>query len=124
MRKRSGNAELLRIFDEDLVKKAVTRTKEILEDPQAKRTEILNAADKIIKFRFAFQDAVRKQAMDQIDIESKQLKLEEQKIKMELLRGASDPNASTSDKAKAYSAVFDPDDKPEGYYDPDPDEED
>ncbi|WP_378347301.1 hypothetical protein [Acinetobacter baumannii] len=122
MRKKSGNADLLRIFDEELIRKAVKRTSEILDDPLAKRTEILNAADKIIKFKFAFQDSVRRQAIDQIDIESRQLKLEEQKIKMELLRGAADPNA-TPDAKKAYSAVFTPEDKPEGYYDPDPEED-
>ncbi|AYD82395.1 hypothetical protein Aci011_025 [Acinetobacter phage vB_AbaM_B09_Aci01-1] len=123
MRKKSGNADLLRIFDDELIRKAVKRTTEILEDPLSKRTEVLNAADKIIKFKFAFQDSVRRQALDQIEFESRQLKLEEQKIKMELLRGAADPNAKPEART-AYSAVFDPKDKPEGYYDPDPDEED
>ncbi|QIW91528.1 hypothetical protein vBAbaMD22_15 [Acinetobacter phage vB_AbaM_D22] len=120
MRRKDPNAEFLRTFDKELMKKAVTKVAEVLDDPLAKRTEILNAADKIIKFKFIFQDAVRKAALDQIEFESRQLKLEEQQIKMELLRGAADPNA-TPESRKAYSEVFDPNDKPEGYYDPDPD---
>lgn len=116
MRKKNGNADILRIFNDELISKAVKKVSEVMEDPLAKRTEVLNAADKIIKFKFMFQDAVRKQALDQIEFESRQLKLEEQKIKMEALRGAVDPNATPEDK-KNYSRVFSPTFKPEGYDD-------
>lgn len=120
MRKKNSNADILRIFNDDLISKAVKKVSEVMEDPLAKRTEILNAADKIIKFKFMFQDAVRKQALDQIEFESRQLKLEEQKIKMEALRGAVDPNSTPEDQKK-YSKIFSPAFKPEGYDDDDED---
>lgn len=117
MRRKSSETDFLRMFDNELVKKAIKKVTEVLEDTVAKRAEVLNAADKIIKYKFMFQSEIRQRAIDQIELESRQLKLEEQKIKMERLRGASNPDLPQEKNTQNYSMVYSPEDKPEGYYD-------
>lgn len=111
MRKRVNNTELLRSID-DSVQTAVEKMVEIINDKSAKRTEVLNASDKIIKLRFQLQESIRKEAIDKIDIEYKQLNLEEKQIKLEALRGLRNPN-STPDQVKTYSRTFTPAMKPD-----------
>lgn len=91
MAKRKTTHELLRDVD-DLMPKAMERLKEVLQDPLAKRTEILNSADKIIKYRFMFQEQLLKEATYKIDLEMKQLSLEEKRIRVEALKGGGNPD--------------------------------
>lgn len=111
MRKRVTNTDLLRSVDES-VQTAVNKMVEIINDATAKRSEILNASDKIIKLRFQLQESIRKEALDKIEIEYKQLNLEEKQIKLEALRGLKDPN-STPEQVKTYSRTFTPAMKPD-----------
>lgn len=114
MQRKGSNQSILRIFDEQLVKDAVDKVKGILVDPKSKNSEILNAADKIIKFKFMFQDAVRRQTLDKIEIEDKELRLEERRLRLEAIRGVANPN-TPPEQARAYSKVFERSFKPEGY---------
>lgn len=111
MRKVVKNTELLRSMD-DSVNLAMEKILNVLKDPQAKNSEILNSADKIIKLRFQLQESIRKEALDKIEIEYKQLNLEEKQIKLEALRGLKNPN-STPEQVKTYSRTFTPAMKPQ-----------
>lgn len=111
MRKRVSNIELLRTVDES-VPAAVAKIVSVLSDPKAKNSEILNSADKLIKLRFQLQENIRKEALDKIEIEYKQLNLEEKKIKLEALRGLKNPN-STPEQVKTYSRTFTPEMRPQ-----------
>lgn len=111
MRKRVNNTELLRSMD-NVVENAIKKLVGVLDDPQAKNSEILNSADKIIKLRFQLQENIRKEALDKIEIEYKQLNLEEKQIKLEALRGLKNPDA-TPEQVRTYSRTFSPDMKPQ-----------
>lgn len=106
MKKRVTNSVLLQSIDA-VVEDAVEKTIKILNNPQAKNTEVLNAADKLIKLRFQIMENSRKEASDKIDMQYKILNLEEKRIKVEALRLAADPNSTPSQRAQA-SRVFDP----------------
>lgn len=107
MSRKVNTTAILKILDHNKIANAIQKVTDVLESTTAKHSEVLNAADKLIKYHFMFQDAARKQVLDAIEIEHKQLALEEKQIKMELLRGATGPNA-TPQKQEAYSRTFNP----------------
>lgn len=87
---------MLRDVDE-MIPKALESLKKVIEDPQAKRSEVLNSADKIIKYRFMFLESIRKEATDKLDLEMKQLSLEEKRIRVERLKNGGDPDQSSGE---------------------------
>ena len=99
------NTSIIRSVDANF-NKAVDKIVKVLNDPMAKNSEVLNAADKIIKLRFIVQDNVRKEVMDRLDIEKKQLDLEEKKIKLDQLRGLPIVGSNSQEGGK-HSTVFD-----------------
>lgn len=108
------NVNLLKDID-NLVGVAVDRTKAILNNASAKNSEVLNAADKIIKLRFALMEAINKEAQHKLDLEAKQLGLIEKRIKVELLQrsaGALPEGVVDEDEGKTYSRPFTSDMKP------------
>lgn len=109
--KRVTNTNLLRTVEES-IPTAIKKIVDVLNSSHSKHSEILNAAEKLIKYRFQFQEALRKEALDKIEIEYKQLNLEEKRIKLEALRGVVTPDA-TPDQVRTYSRVFTPAMKPE-----------
>lgn len=117
-KKTSQNAAFMikLIDDKELATKAVNAIEKILDDPLAKRSEVLNAADKIIKIRFQYQDSIRRQAIDSLDLEIKQITLEEKRISLENLTGirtVGDDNTDDGDRNLPYSRPFEPSMKPE-----------
>ena len=106
MRKAVKSVELLRKV-EGAVESSIQTLMDVVTNKQAKLSEVINSADKIIKLRFALQDSIQKEALAKIELEYKQLNLEEKRIKLEALRGIASPD-STPDQKKEYSRVFEP----------------
>lgn len=108
---------IIRLIDEkNLQVKAVEALEKILDDPTAKRSEVLSAADKIIKIRLQYQDVVRRQAMDSLELEIKQITLEEKRLNLEKLTGirtVGGEEPESDDRSLTYSRPFEPSMKPD-----------
>lgn len=108
---------IIRLIDEkNLQVKAVEALEKILDDPTAKRSEVLSAADKIIKIRLQYQDVVRRQAMDSLELEIKQITLEEKRINLEKLTGirtVGGEESESDNRSLPYSRPFEPSMKPD-----------
>lgn len=120
MKKQSSSAlAMIRLIDKkNLTAKAIEAIEKILNDPLSKRSEVLNAADKLIKIRFQYQDAVRRQAIDELDIQIKQLTLAEKTEKLRELIGLKDVGDGQPDETKPEGAIehsrpFEPSLKPD-----------
>lgn len=106
VKKMVRNTDVLRSLDVNF-ETAITKLVGIMNDERSKPSEIMGSADKIIKLRFALQEAVKKEALDKIELEMKQLTLEEKQIKMVALRGLANPD-STPEQNKTHSRIFAP----------------
>lgn len=118
-----SDSQLLKLINENtqvIIEKSVA----ILKDPKAKNTEVLNAADKLFKYKFALADSIKKAALDRIKLETDQITLEHKRLLLLKLKREVDPennptagstNHGMTDNGKvAASRVFSSQFKPEG----------
>lgn len=107
---RKSNVKLLDLIDSHF-EDAVTKIRNILDDPDAKNSEVLNAADKLIKLRFDLQKAVRQEVIDRIEMEGREIDVQIKKLTYAKLKG--DPITVEDSTGKvAFSRSFSPSLKP------------